>query len=78
MIFMDKDEIVEEAPLETFYRLPHNEGKNLFLSQILVHCIARCPHREISPAKTARPCTARIAANFGHPNSRTTSMTRAS
>jgi hypothetical protein len=35
-------------------------------------------HRVISPAITARPWTARVAVNLGHPNCRMTSRTRAS
>ena len=37
VIFMDKGEIVEEAPPETFFTAPKNDRTKLFLSQILGH-----------------------------------------
>ena len=37
VIFMDKGEIVEEAPPETFFGRPQNERTKLFLSQVLGH-----------------------------------------
>ncbi len=37
VIFMDKGEIVEEAPPEEFFSSPKSERTQLFLSQILAH-----------------------------------------
>ena len=37
VIFMDKGEIIEEAPPETFFSQPSNERTRLFLSQVLGH-----------------------------------------
>ena len=37
VIFMDKGEIVEEAPPDTFFDNPQNERTQLFLSQVLGH-----------------------------------------
>jgi general L-amino acid transport system ATP-binding protein len=37
VIFMDKGEIIEEAPPETFFSQPRNERTRLFLSQVLGH-----------------------------------------
>ncbi len=37
VIFMDKGEIIEEAPPETFFSHPRNERTRLFLSQVLGH-----------------------------------------
>ena len=37
VIFMDKGEIVEEAPPEAFFTNPQNERSKLFLSQVLGH-----------------------------------------
>jgi general L-amino acid transport system ATP-binding protein len=37
MVFMDRGEIVETAPPETFFAAPQNERTRLFLSQILSH-----------------------------------------
>jgi general L-amino acid transport system ATP-binding protein len=37
MVFMDRGEIVETAPPETFFATPKNERTRLFLSQILSH-----------------------------------------
>ena len=37
MVFMDRGEIVETAPPETFFAAPKNERTRLFLSQILSH-----------------------------------------
>jgi general L-amino acid transport system ATP-binding protein len=37
VIFMDKGEIVEEAPPEPFFTNPRSERTRLFLSQILDH-----------------------------------------
>ena len=37
VIFMDKGEIVEEAPPDTFFDNPQNERTKLFLSQVLGH-----------------------------------------
>jgi general L-amino acid transport system ATP-binding protein len=37
VIFMDKGEIVEEAPPETFFNHPKGERTRLFLSQVLGH-----------------------------------------
>ena len=34
---MDKGEIIEEAPPETFFSQPRNERTRLFLSQVLGH-----------------------------------------
>ena len=37
VIFMDKGEIIEEAPPETFFSHPRNERTRVFLSQVLGH-----------------------------------------
>ncbi|MCA2014305.1 amino acid ABC transporter ATP-binding protein [Cereibacter sphaeroides] len=37
LIFMDKGEIVEEAPPEEFFSAPKNERSKLFLAQVLGH-----------------------------------------
>ena len=37
VVFMDKGEIIEEAPPETFFSQPRNERTRLFLSQVLGH-----------------------------------------
>ena len=37
VIFMDKGEIIEEAPPETFFSQPRNDRTRLFLSQVLGH-----------------------------------------
>ena len=37
VIFMDKGEIVEEAPPEVFFTAPQNDRTRLFLSQVLGH-----------------------------------------
>jgi general L-amino acid transport system ATP-binding protein len=37
VIFMDKSEIVEEAPPEVFFTNPQNERTKQFLGQILNH-----------------------------------------
>ena len=37
VIFMDRGEIIEQAPPETFFANPQNERTKTFLGQILNH-----------------------------------------